>query len=659
MGEAARLDDVFEAFINGTVDFAQFRAVVEEQLASSPELSGAALQRLDALRRANRMSAALHSVMVSEIERGSGGDIPPPFRDAPAEPPAADAGVAASPQEDAKSLAQIAPADPARTRAAPGAATPPGIGTVLAGRYRLEALLGRGGMNLVYRADDLRQAVDGPGPARVAVKLLAPEYAGREARRVLEWEASVLSGLTHPGVVRVLDFHHDREHPFLVMELLAGERLRARLVRFSPASLPMDEAMQIGRELAETLAYIHRQGYVHRDLKPANIFLTDAGHVRLVDFGLAAPIGGGAESLAPPVRPGTPLYASPQMLEGGEPDPRDDVYSLGCVVYEMLAGRHPWDGLPADEAEHRKLRLTRPQGLPEARWAVLRSALAFSAADRPGDAAAFKSAFFPSPRKRWILPWAGAAVLAAVAIGVALMVLGPGPQPRQPAGTRPAPAPQESPRVEESLQPDVEPARGAAEALAPVDESAEEPAGEPAERPAVGAPPGEPAEEPAEEPIEEPADERQRPAGVPEVSPPPVIEPEQERVSESEAEAAAVRATRPAPPALAFTASRYTIPKSGVALRLELRRPANYQGPLRVRWRTVDGTALNDVDFAGSAQWRLAEAESDAPSIVIFIPIVQKWIPGPSRSFLIELDEIPGGPPVGFPSRAEVTIIDR
>ncbi len=650
MGEAAKLNEVLEAFIDGNVDFAQFRAVLEEQLACYPELSGAAMQRLDALRRAKRMSAALHALMADEIERSSGGDITPPFREA-AEPTADVAGVAvnaadAEPAatEDAEPAAAIVREARVPEEPATEVPAPPEVGTVLADRYRLEALLGRGGMNLVYRADDLRAANDGSGPAKVAVKLLAPEYTGREARRVLEWEASVLSGLSHPGVVRALDFNHDQEHHFLVMELLTGERLRGRLVRVHPAPLPMDEAMQVSRELADVLAYIHRQGFVHRDLKPANIYITSAGHVTLIDFGLAAPIGGADEVLGVPVRPGTPLYASPEMLKGGGPDPRDDVYSLGCVVYEMLTGRHPWGGLPADEAAHRKLKLMRPPGLSKTRWAVLRGALAFTAADRPADAAAFQSAFFPPPRQRGLLPWAGAAVLAAIAMGAVFMALGPGEQPGRPTDTPPLQTPQEEQRAEHSSQPDVEAAPGAGEARPDI----EEPVEKRATRPEAGEPAGEPAEEAV---AEESADRPEEP----ETSPSQVIEPESEPVAAPVAEAPA----RPAPPALAFTASRYTVPKSGVALRLELRRPANYEGPLRVRWRTVDVSALNDVDFAGSPQWRLAEAGAEDPSIVIFIPIMQKWIPGPSRSFLVELDEISGGPPVGVPSRAEVTIIDR
>ena len=641
MSEASKLDEVLEAFVDGKVSFADFREAVEERLAQSPELSGAALQRLDTLRRDRRMSAALHALMASEIERSSGGDITPPFGEDEAEPAPAEP-VAEERPETPPTEEKPGPA----VKPAPAVRPPLEVGTVLAGRYQLEALLGRGGMNLVYRAADLRRGGDASSAGKVAVKLLASEYTGREARRVLEWEASLLSGMNHPGVVRMLDFDHDGEHPFLVMELLGGERLRSRLVRISPAPLPMDEAMQVVRELTDALAYIHGRGYVHRDVKPANIFITTSGNLRLVDFGLAAAIGGSEDEGGPSLKLGTPLYSSPELLEGGQPDPRDDVYSLGCVVYEMLTGRHPWGGLPADEAAHRKLKLTRPPGLPESRWTVLRRALAFKAADRPADAAVFQSAFFPPARKRRLLPWVAAAVLAGIAIGVGLMIFGPVQQPGQPAVMPPVAAPPaaEAPRVEEPSDPAglageevpaIEPAPGPD----PVPERVEPPMSL-EEREPVAAP----TEEPAVAPAEPPAD---APVPVEEPAPDEAVEP-------------APTQARPAgPPALALEASRIRIRKSGVALRLELLRLANYEGPLRVMWRTVDQTALDGAHFAGSPEWRYAEAPSGAPSLVIFIPIVNDPIPGPDRTFIVELDDVRGGPRVGVPARAEVTIVDR
>ncbi|MFU8895251.1 MAG: Calx-beta domain-containing protein, partial [Gammaproteobacteria bacterium] len=113
-----------------------------------------------------------------------------------------------------------------------------------------------------------------------------------------------------------------------------------------------------------------------------------------------------------------------------------------------------------------------------------------------------------------------------------------------------------------------------------------------------------------------------------------------------------------APPAISFGAREFRIIEGAGALRIELPRPAGHAGPLRVAWRTVDQSARDDVDFAGSPAWRVAEAPADARSVVIFIPIMDDDVPGPDLTFLVELRQAPGGLPVGAPSRAEVTIID-
>jgi hypothetical protein len=192
--------------------------------------------------------------------------------------------------------------------------------------------------------------------------------------------------------------------------------------------------------------------------------------------------------------------------------------------------------------------------------------------------------------------------------------------------------------------------------------------------------PADPSEPPAQVTETEPlAEQAEPPAGVdpaPEDEPAPpqedVVDVPEEPVATPPAATATPPAdpapTDPAPPrpapapagpsALAFGANRYNIMESGTALRLELRRPAGYAGPLRVQWRTIDQTARHDIDFVGSPNWRIAQAPAEAASLVIFIPIVDDSVPGPDVTFHIELLEMPGGPPVGEPARAAVTIID-
>jgi hypothetical protein len=466
--------------------------------------------------------------------------------------------------------------------------------------------------------------------------------------------------------------------------LLEGERLRNLLIRRRPGALPADQAVQIARDLADALAYLHRRGLVHRDVKPANVFIMATGGVRLIDFGLSAPAGdsggprgfkhlAGLSPRAP--RAFTPLYASPEMLLGAPPDPRDDVYSLGCVVYEMLTGHPPWGKLPADEAAHRKLTASRPAGLSATRWAVLRSAIAFRAADRPADAGAFLTAFFAPPRARraWGL---AAAIVAGVAFGLALLRFGPEsppgpatsvtpepvvilepPENDRPAGTateavdeQPAlagsqAAPQEGPP--EAAQPE-------ATASPPTEDPAPAEGDVVAEDSALAGAAQNPSSTTPAPPTERPETAVAQPAQPEPRRAPARPEPRQESIAASSP--APVAAAPRSPPALSFTADRFRVMKSG-ALRLELPRPARYEGSLRVRWRTVDGSAREGRHFIGSPVWQYAEAPPEAPALVIFVPIVQDSIPGPDRTFSVELDEVSGGPPLGSPTRAEVTIV--
>ncbi|HUG99409.1 MAG TPA: protein kinase [Gammaproteobacteria bacterium] len=644
------LDEVIEAFIDGRADFARFRAVVEDQLARHPELMEGTLLRLDSLKRAGRLSASLHALMSEEIDRSSSGDITPPFGAEEIDDEPSGHG------EPGRAETVAGPADEPAPRDEP----PPGVGTTLAGRYRLEALLGRGGMSLVYRAEDLRRMGGGVDAAWVAVKLLAPEYVGRESRAALEREAALLADLSHPCVVRMLDYDQHGKYAFLVTELLDGERLRNRLARGGPAPLPVAEAMRIARQLSDALAYLHRRGLAHRDVKPANIFITAAGDVRLIDFGLAAWIDRAGVPGSPAPKSWTPLYASPETLAGAPPDFRDDVYSLGCVVYEMLTGRHPWGKLPADEAIHRKLTLVRPAGLSAASWRILQQALAFRAADRPTNAAAFGAAFFaPSRSPRRLLPLVAAALLGGTAVGVALSVFGPGESRDQPAEPRAvAGQPAESPPVESP------PVESSAVELLPAELVNDMPAspsetGGAESRPVVVAEETGPAARVVEaptargEPEPEPEDGAQA-VGAPE----PRDEPAPEPATEPTPEPAAGPALPPRPPALAFAFSSFRVMENGGALRLALRRPAGYVGPLRVRWRTVDQSARDGIAYIGSPAWQFAEAPAGAEWLIIFIPIVDNSVPGDDRTFLVELDEVPMGPPLGTPARVEVTIVD-
>lgn len=224
----------------------------------------------------------------------------------------------------------------------------------MAGKYRIESQLGEGGMGIVYLAiqTDLQQ--------KVAIKFIQPQFAqSPEARSRFRREARVSASLHHPHAVHVSDYGEHDNHLFLVMDYLQGVSLEAAM-RVGDG-LSVDEVLDIAHQVTSVLVAAHEIQLVHRDLKPENIFLQDTVdgtlNIQVVDFGLAFIVGRDGEDVGrmtgEGVLGGTPAYMSPEQSQGKPVGPASDVYSLGCVLYELLTGEVPFDGsLAAMLAKH-------------------------------------------------------------------------------------------------------------------------------------------------------------------------------------------------------------------------------------------------------------------------------------------------------------------
>ncbi len=255
----------------------------------------------------------------------------------------------------------------------------------LAGRYQVERVLGEGGMATVYLAHDQKHN------RKVAVKVMRPELAATLGADRFLREVQVAAQLSHPNILPMFDSGEADGILYYVMPFVEGETLKEHVAR--EGQLPVQEAMRLGREVAEALAYAHTRGIIHRDIKPGNILL-QSGHALVADFGIARALGDEGEVLTKTgLAVGTPQYMAPEQATGErEVDGRADIYALGAVMYEMVAGEPPFTGPTARSIitrslteEPRSLTGSRP-GFPMAANSAVMKALAKSPADRYANA---------------------------------------------------------------------------------------------------------------------------------------------------------------------------------------------------------------------------------------------------------------------------------
>jgi serine/threonine protein kinase len=312
--------------------------------------------------------------------------------------------------------------------------------------YRVLAKIGSGGMGEVYRAHDTRLGRD------VALKVLPEIFAGDAQRMVrFEREAKVLASLNHPNIASIYGLEESNGTRALVMELVEGPTLAERIQQ---GAMGLEEALPMAKQVAEGLEYAHERGIIHRDLKPANVKLTQDGHVKLLDFGLAKALEGEAAEEDLQTSPtltaaatragmllGTAAYMSPEQARGKRVDRRADIWAFGCVLYEMLAGRDAfggettsdvlasviraepdWAAIPASVPQRIRELLRRSlQKDPKQRLQAIgeaRIAIEKAIAGAPEEVVSLGGvATKPQPQWRRALPWAVAAIAVALAIG--------------------------------------------------------------------------------------------------------------------------------------------------------------------------------------------------------------------------------------------------
>ena len=282
-------------------------------------------------------------------------------------------------------------------------------------RFILEKVLGVGGMGIVYKAKDMLKVEAQDNDPYVAIKVLSDEFKTHpEAFISLQRESRKSQRIAHPNIVNVHDFDRDGATVFMTMEFLDGSPLDQLIRQYKATGLPTDDAWNIINGMTAALSYAHAEKIIHSDFKPGNVFVTKKGLAKVFDFGIARAVAK-VEHLddnpedrtifdAGNLGALTPAYASLEMLDGKEPDVRDDIYALGCVAYELFTGVHPYNKVPADEAEHQGLKPKRIANIKKTQWRAIEKAIAFRRENRIATVDEFIEAVSPKLKtSNWIV----------------------------------------------------------------------------------------------------------------------------------------------------------------------------------------------------------------------------------------------------------------
>jgi serine/threonine protein kinase len=311
----------------------------------------------------------------------------------------------------------------------PSARVTVGVGSVLSGQYILESILpgtDSGALGTVFRARDLVLEEAQDRNPYVALKVLNEQHCAQpESRKALHRAARNAQQLSHPNIINVQNVSFDGSHAYIVMELLEGQPLTDILRAVKNVGLPPRDASRIALALTRALTYAHQQRIVHADFKPSNVFVTRDGAIKVLDFGFAHAAGlreaglGAADAASRTAtripRAASLAYASCEQIQGDDPDPRDDVYALSVVSYELLTGRHPFDGRDAAQARDAALKAQPIAGISRRHWNTIQAGLSFVRERRPRDAQAFGEGMMP---KRWPVT-----LLAIGGLAIALMAV--------------------------------------------------------------------------------------------------------------------------------------------------------------------------------------------------------------------------------------------
>jgi hypothetical protein len=291
-----------------------------------------------------------------------------------------------------------------------------GKGRLLKKRFLLEEVLGHGGMGTVYKTKDLRKVeAEDPNPY-IATKILNQDFKDHpDAFVTLQQETAKSQTLAHPNIVTVHDFDREGDTLFMTMELLEGQPLDQLIKAQRNKGLSKDQVWQIAKDLCAALAYAHQRQLIHADFKPGNVFVNTDGSAKVLDFGIARAASKEAQKHkfdAGQLGALTPAYATIEMVKDDRLSFSDDVYALACVIYEMLAGHHPYNNRSAFEAHQQKLVPKRLDKLSAREWKALSHALALTKAERTASIAQFVDELFPRRNPLMLTAAVGLAVVS-------------------------------------------------------------------------------------------------------------------------------------------------------------------------------------------------------------------------------------------------------